>query len=51
MSLKRKFATIKGEKADVSSVSTLVRAIELSNARNVNFLPFTVANLRFQLSC
>ena len=40
MSWKRKLATVKGKKADVSSVSP-------SSA----FLPFTVANLRFQLSC
>ena len=42
---KRKLATVKGKKADVSSAD---KGLTLETSA---FLPFTVANLRFQLSC
>ena len=42
--------TVKDKKADVSSVSPS-RSDEELMLETSAFLPFTVANLRFQLSC
>ena len=56
--LKCKLATVKGKKADVSSVSPSSERSARSNRSDEGltletsaFLPFTVANLRFQPSC
>ena len=51
LSWKRKLATVKSKKADVSSISVSLLFWRRDNARKVSFLIFTVANLRFQLSC
>ena len=53
--LKTKLATVKGGKADVSSVSQPFHSLRGSDERLTlkmsAFSLFTVANLRFQLSC
>ena len=53
--LKTLIITVKGKKADVSSVSPSSerpnRSDEGLTLETPAFLPFTVANLRFQLSC
>ena len=51
MSWKRKLATVKSLKADVSSVSPIYRYDLGLTLETSAFKLFTVANLRFQLNC